>query len=86
MHTSTFLANIPIASQLLLCLFCISLQLGIGVYNTLASKFCVKLLKPPKIQIPTPNTSFFGFANTFMMISLHALYTPRLPIPLYCHE
>ena len=25
---------------------------------TLASKFCVKLLKPPKIQIPTPNTSF----------------------------
>jgi hypothetical protein len=33
----------------------------IGVYNTLASKICVKLLKPPKIQIPTPNTSFrFG--------------------------
>jgi hypothetical protein len=30
----------------------------IGVYNTLASKICVKLLKPPKIQIPTPNTSF----------------------------
>jgi hypothetical protein len=27
----------------------------------------------------------FGFANTFM-ISLHALGTPRLPIPLYCHE
>jgi hypothetical protein len=27
----------------------------------------------------------FGFANTFM-ISLHALCTPRLPIPLYCHE
>jgi hypothetical protein len=30
----------------------------IGVYNTLASKICVKLLKPPKITIPTPNTSF----------------------------
>jgi hypothetical protein len=26
--------------------------------NTLASKICVKLLKPPKIQIPTPNISF----------------------------
>ena len=25
----------------------------------------------------------FGFANTFMMSSLHALCTPRLPIPLY---
>jgi hypothetical protein len=32
--------------------------LRIGVYNTLASKICVKLLKPPEIQIPTPNTSF----------------------------
>jgi hypothetical protein len=32
--------------------------LRIGVYNTLASKMCVKLLKPPKIQIPTPKTSF----------------------------
>jgi hypothetical protein len=32
-----------------------SLQLEIGVYNALASKICVKLLKPPKIQIPTPN-------------------------------
>jgi hypothetical protein len=32
-------------------------RLRIGVYNTLASKICVKLLKPPKIQIPTPNTS-----------------------------
>jgi hypothetical protein len=29
----------------------------IGVYNTLASNICVKLLKPPKIQIPTPSTS-----------------------------
>jgi hypothetical protein len=27
----------------------------------------------------------FGFANTFM-ISLHALCTPRLSIPLHCHE
>ena len=32
--------------------------LRIGVYNTLASKICVKLLMPPKIMIPTPNTSF----------------------------
>jgi len=31
--------------------------LKIGVYNTLASRIHVKLLKPPKIQIPTPNTS-----------------------------
>ena len=36
----------------------INLRLGIGVHNTLASKSCVKLLKPPKIQILTPNTSF----------------------------
>jgi hypothetical protein len=57
-HTSTFLAIILVASQLLLPLFWISLRLGIGVYNTLASKICVKLLKPPKILIPTPNTSF----------------------------
>jgi hypothetical protein len=42
----------------LLVLIWISLWLGIGVYNTLASKICVKLLKPPKIQVPTPNTSF----------------------------
>jgi hypothetical protein len=34
------------------------LWLRIGVYNTLASKLCVKLLKPPKIQIPMPNISF----------------------------
>jgi hypothetical protein len=38
-----------------LLLFWISLCLRIGVYNTLASKICVKLLKPPKNQIPTPN-------------------------------
>jgi hypothetical protein len=69
---------------LFLYLFWISLWLIIGDYNTLASKICVKLLKPPKIQIPTP-TLPFEFANTFM-ISLHALCTPKLPIPLYCHE
>ena len=57
-HTSTFLAIIFVAPQLLLCLFWISLRLGIGVYITLASKNCVKLLKPPKIQIPMPYTSF----------------------------
>jgi hypothetical protein len=39
--------------------FWISIWLGIGVYNTLASKICVKLLKLPKIQIPTPSTSFW---------------------------
>jgi len=46
------LAIIYVASHLFLCLFWISLWLRIGVYNTLASKICVKLLKPPKIQIP----------------------------------
>jgi hypothetical protein len=59
MHTSTFfLAIVFVASELLLCSFWSSLRLGIGVYNTVASKICVKLLKPPKIQIPTPSTSF----------------------------
>jgi hypothetical protein len=38
--------------------FWISLRLEY-VYNTLASKICVKLLKPPKIQIPTLITSFW---------------------------
>jgi hypothetical protein len=53
-----FLIMISIASQSFLCLFWISLRLGIGVYNTLASKIRVKLLKSPKIQIQTPYTSF----------------------------
>jgi hypothetical protein len=57
-HTWTFLAVIFVASYMFLCLFWISLWLRIGVYNTLASEICVKLLKPPKIQIPTPNTDF----------------------------
>jgi hypothetical protein len=35
----------------------ISLRLGIGIHNTLASNNCVKLLKPPEIQIPPPSTS-----------------------------
>jgi hypothetical protein len=39
-------------------LFWISLWLRIGVDNTLVLKICVKLLKPPEIQIPTPNTSY----------------------------
>jgi hypothetical protein len=56
-YTRTFLAIISVASQLLLCFFWNSLWLRAGVYNTLASKICVKSLKPPKIQIPTPNTS-----------------------------
>ena len=83
-HASTFLAVVSVASQLLLYLFWISLRLGIGLYNTLVSKICVKILKPPKIQIPTAELPF-GFANTFM-ISLHALCTPKLRIPLYYHE
>jgi hypothetical protein len=58
-HTWTFLVIISVASHFLLSVFWISLRLGIGVHNTLASKICVKLLKPPKIQIPTPNTSFW---------------------------
>jgi hypothetical protein len=48
-----------VASQLFLCLFWISLWLRIGVYNTLASKICVKPLKPPKIHIPMLNTFFW---------------------------
>jgi hypothetical protein len=53
-----FLPSCSVASQLFLCLFWISLWLGIGAYNTLSSKICVKLLKPRKIEILTPNTSF----------------------------
>jgi hypothetical protein len=83
-HTWTFLAIIYVASQLFLCLFWISLWLRIDVYNTLASKTCVKLLNLQKFRFQCP-TLPFGFANTFM-VSLHALCTPNLPIPLYCHE
>jgi hypothetical protein len=49
-HTWTFLSIIYVASQLFLCLFWISLWLRIGVYNTFASKICVKLLKPPEFR------------------------------------
>ena len=37
-----FLAIICVASQLFLCLFWISVWVRIGVYNTVASKICVK--------------------------------------------
>ena len=49
-HTSTFLAIISVASQLLLCLFWISLWLGIGVYCTLASKNLCKIAQASKIS------------------------------------
>ena len=75
-YINFFLAITSVASQLVLCLFWISLQLGIGVYNALASKTKFRFQRP---------TLLFAFANAFM-ISLHALCTPRLPIPLYCHE
>jgi hypothetical protein len=77
-----FLAIIYVASQLFLCLFCISLWLRIGVYNTLASKICVKLLKPPKLQIPTPSTSFriCEHIHDFTPGSLHSQVTNSLYI------
>ena len=55
-------------------------DLRIGVYNTLASKDCVKLLKPPKIQIPTPNTSFriCYHVHDFTPRSLHSQVTNSL--------
>jgi hypothetical protein len=79
-HTWTFLAIISIASQLFLCLFWISLWLRIGVYNTFASKNCVKSFKPPKIQIPTPNTSFWIYQHIhdFTPCSLHSQVTNSL--------
>ena len=80
-HTWTFLAIISVASQLFLCLIWTSLWLRIDAYNTLVSKIRVKLLKSPEIQIPTPNTSLFGFANTFMIstpCSLHSQVTDSL--------
>jgi hypothetical protein len=79
-HTPTFLAILFVASQLLLCLFGTSMWLGIGVYNTLASKFVKNCSSLQKFRFQCP-TLPSGFANTFM-ISLHALCTPRLPIPL----
>jgi hypothetical protein len=57
-HTSTFIAIICVSLELLLCLFWIKSTAWNRCYNTLASKICVILLKPPKSQIPTPNTSF----------------------------
>jgi hypothetical protein len=81
-HTWTFLAIIFVASQLFLCFFSISLWLRIGVYNIHASKNCVKLLKPPKIQIPTANTSLLDLLpHSWFHSMLFAL--PRYPSP-YC--
>jgi hypothetical protein len=76
-HTWTFLAINYVASQLFFCLFWISLWLGIDVYNTLASKICVKLLKPPKIQIPTPNTSFR------ICLHIHDVHSMLFALPGY---
>jgi hypothetical protein len=47
-HPWTFLAIISVASQLFLCLFWISPWLRISVYNTLASKICVKFAQASK--------------------------------------
>jgi hypothetical protein len=47
-NSSTFLAIIYVASQLLFCLFWISLRLGIGVYNTLASKKLCQIAQASK--------------------------------------
>jgi hypothetical protein len=47
-HKWNFLAINPIASQLFLCLFWISLWLRIGVYNTLASKQLCKIVQASK--------------------------------------
>jgi hypothetical protein len=79
-HTWTSLAIIFVASKLFLCLFWTSYGLKIGVYNTLASKICVKLLKPPNIQITTPNTSFRirQHIHDFTPCSLHSQVTNPL--------
>jgi hypothetical protein len=94
-NTLIFLAIIYITSQLFLCLFWISLWLRKGVYNTLALKFCVKLLKPPKIQIPTPSTSFriCWHIHDFTPCSLHSHITnsfiwslPYIPLKYRCQN
>jgi hypothetical protein len=74
-HTWTFLA-------IMFCYFTIvplfdldKSTAQIGVYNnTLASKICVKLLKPPNIQIPTPNTCLSDLLthHDFTPCSLHS--------------
>jgi hypothetical protein len=84
-QSSTCLIIVYVASHLPLCLFWISLRLGIGVYKHPCFN---KLCKIAEASINSDSNAQhfpFGFANTFM-ISLHALCTPRLPIPLYCHE
>jgi hypothetical protein len=51
---------------------------------TLLQKFMENCSSLQKFRFQRP-TLPFKFANTFT-ISLHALCTPKLPIPLYCHE
>ena len=78
-----FLAIIPVASQLLLCLFWTSLRLGIGVYNALASKkknFC-KIAQASKNLDSNAQHFLFVFANTFIIFtpcSLHSQVTNSL--------
>jgi hypothetical protein len=57
-HTSTSLTIISCCFTVAPLFAFLSRRLGIAIQNTIASKNCVKLLKPPKTQIPTPITSF----------------------------
>ena len=84
-HTWTFLAIISVAPQLFLCLFWVSLWLKNRYLQHPCFKNLCKIAQAPKNSDSSAQHFPFGFANTFM-ISLHALCTPKLPIPLYCHE
>ena len=80
-HTWTFLAIISVASQLFLYLFWISLWLKNRCLQHPCFKNLCKIAQASKNSDSNAQHFPFGFANTFMMISLHALCTPRLPIP-----
>jgi hypothetical protein len=84
-HTSTFLAINSVDVQLLLCLFWISLRLWNKCLQHPCFKFLCKIAQASKNSDSNAQHFPFGFANTFM-ISLHALCTPKGPIPLHCHE
>jgi hypothetical protein len=69
------------ASQFLLCLFWISIRLKNRCLQHPCIKNLCKIAQASKNLDSNTQHFLFGFANTFM-ISLHALCTPKLPIPL----
>jgi hypothetical protein len=85
MHTSTFLAIVFVASQLILLIVLDKSTAWNRCLQHPCFKNLCKIAQASQKFIFQRPTLPFAFANTFM-IPLHALCTPRLPIPFFSHE